>query len=305
MSLGSPVAYLLNHRGLTHSLVALPFWALLLAWLAARLWRDPRGLRPYLAVTAMGVAIHIAGDVITSYGTMVLAPLSDVRVALGTTFIIDLYFSGIILAGLAASRLWRSSRTPAIAACIVLLAYVGFQAVLRLQAFEAGLEYARAQGIEGARISVLERPLSPFNWRIIVAQGEQQRYADVNLLAATLPAPAADGAGLIARIASAYAPVSMARWIRAPRFGDTPEDRHIARQAWQQGAFSFYRRFADYPALHRIERGNPSTCVWFEDLRFKLNGRGSTPFRYGMCRKRDGPWRAFQLLAGDVRRRLD
>ena len=146
MSYASPVAYLLNHRGITHSLVALPLWALLLAWLAARLWRDPRGWRPYVAITAMGVGIHIAGDLVTSYGTMIFAPLSDARFALGTTFIIDLYFSGIILLGLVASGWWRVSRAPAVAACAALVAYVGFQAVMRHQAIEAGREYARAQG---------------------------------------------------------------------------------------------------------------------------------------------------------------
>ena len=230
MSLGSPIAFMLNHRGLTHSLVVLPIWAWLLAWLASRLWRDPRGWRPYFAVTAMGVGIHIAGDLITSYGTMIFAPLSDARFALGTTFIIDLYFSGIILAGLAASRWWRASRTPAITACAALVAYVGFQAVLRHQAVEAGREYARAQHLDKAQVSALERPVSPFNWRIVVAQGDERRYADVNLLARTMPAPATDDAGLIARLSSAFAPVSMARWIRAPLFGSSPEDiAHRAR----------------------------------------------------------------------------
>ena len=304
MSLGSPIAYLLNHRGVTHSLVVLPIWAWLLAWLAARLWRDPRGWRPYFAVTAMGVGIHIAGDLITSYGTMIFAPLSDARFALGTTFIIDLYFSGIILAGLAASRLWRASRVPAIASCVVLVAYVGFQALLRHQAVEAGREYAQAQRLAGAQVSAIERPVSPFNWRIVVAQGDQLRYADVNLLAGTMPAPAAEDAGVIARLSSAFAPVSMARWISAPRFGSSPEDVRIAREAWQQSSFSFYRWFADYPALYRIDRGNPSTCVWFEDLRFNVPGRGNGPFRYGMCREHDGPWRPFQLIADSERRKL-
>jgi inner membrane protein len=305
MSLGSPIAYLLNHRGLTHSLVALPVWALLLAWLAARLWRDPRGWRPYFGVAAMGVGIHIAGDLITSYGTMIFAPLSDARYALGTTFIIDLYFSGIIVAGLAASGLWRTARTPAIAACAMLIAYVGFQAVLRQQAIEAGREYARAQGLAGARVAALERPLSPFNWRIVVAQGDEQRYADVNLLAQSAPAPPAQDAGLYARVASAFAPVAMARWIAAPPFGASPEDIRIAREAWLAPGFSFYRWFADYPALYRIDRGNPSTCVWFEDLRFNLPGRGNVPFRYGVCREDDGPWRPYQLVSGTERLRLD
>ena len=298
MSFGSPIAYLLSHRGITHSLIMLPLWALLLAWLAARLWRDPRGWRAYLAVTAMGVGIHIAGDVITSYGTMIFAPLSDARFALGTTFIIDLYFSGIILAGLAASGLWRASRAPAVAACVALFAYVGFQAVLRQQAIDAGREYARAQGLAGARVTALERPVSPFNWRIVVTHGDEQRYADVNLLATTMPPPAAADAALTARLSAAFAPVAMARWVAAPRFGHSPEDARVARDAWQQASFSFYRWFADFPALYRIDRGNPSLCVWFEDLRFNLPGRGNIPFRYGMCREDGQPWRPHRLAAG-------
>jgi inner membrane protein len=305
MSYASPVAYLLNHRGVTHSLIMLPLWALLLAWLAARIWRDPRGWRPYFAVTAMGVAIHIAGDVITSYGTMILAPLSDARIALGTTFIIDLYFTGIIVAGLAASVVWHAARAPAIAASLMLIAYVGFQAVLRQQAIEAGREYARVQGLAGARVTALERPVSPFNWRIVVMHGDQQRYADVSLLAKTMPPPAAVDAGLIARLSSAFAPVGMARWVPAPRFGSSHEDMRLARDAWQQASFSFYRWFADFPALYRVDRGNPSTCVWFEDLRFNLPGRGNIPFRYGMCREDDGPWRPHRLVAAAERVPLD
>jgi inner membrane protein len=47
----------------------------------------------------MALGAHIVGDLITGFGTIVFAPLSDWRAALGTTFIIDLWFSGIILAG--------------------------------------------------------------------------------------------------------------------------------------------------------------------------------------------------------------
>src|SRR2546427_5039945 len=34
-----PVQYLLNHRGITHSLVLLPLWALALSWLLAKIDR--------------------------------------------------------------------------------------------------------------------------------------------------------------------------------------------------------------------------------------------------------------------------
>jgi inner membrane protein len=59
----------------------------------------------------------------------------------------------------------------------------------------------------------------------------------------------------------------------------------------------FFRWFADYPALYRIDRGNPSTCVWFQDLRFAIPGRDANIFRYGLCREEgQADWRAFRLL---------
>ena len=108
-----PVEYLLHHRGVTHSIVLLPLWALLLSWILSGILREPRGWRALYGVTALSLGAHIAGDVITSFGTIVLAPLSDWRAGIGTTFIIDLWFSGIILAGLAASALLYRSRVPA------------------------------------------------------------------------------------------------------------------------------------------------------------------------------------------------
>src|SRR3989304_1118349 len=78
----SPVAFLTGHRGVTHSILLLPVWAVLLAWIMAKIdrgkavtWRD------YLGVCALGVGVHIVGDLITSFGTMIYAPLSDARVA--------------------------------------------------------------------------------------------------------------------------------------------------------------------------------------------------------------------------------
>src|SRR5512147_2043822 len=102
-----PVEYLTSHRGVTHSLIMLPLWALPLSWLLAKILREPRGWRALYGVTALSIGLHIAGDVITSYGTMVLAPLSDWRAQIGTTFIIDLWFSGIIVVGLLGSGILR------------------------------------------------------------------------------------------------------------------------------------------------------------------------------------------------------
>jgi len=68
------------HRSITHSLLLLPVWALLLAgltrWAAQRLkWEAPS----YAALTgiyAIGIFSHILLDLVTTFGTMVWSPLA-------------------------------------------------------------------------------------------------------------------------------------------------------------------------------------------------------------------------------------
>src|SRR5688572_6953727 len=146
-----PIEYIYQHRGITHSLVMLPLWAFLLSKLAALAWRRDRPWKAYFGIIAMGIALHIAGDWITSFGTIVFAPLSDTRYGLGTTFIIDLWFTGILLAGLLACWFWRASRVPAIAGLAVLCGYVAFQGVQQQRAIEWGEQYARAAGLQQAQ----------------------------------------------------------------------------------------------------------------------------------------------------------
>ncbi|HUJ40679.1 MAG TPA: metal-dependent hydrolase [Candidatus Acidoferrales bacterium] len=89
------------HRGVTHSLVCLPVWAILFALLAAWYCRR-RGIaaprRPMLGLLfGTGIALHILFDCITSFGTMVWSPISWTRVEWDWTFIIDLSLTGVLL----------------------------------------------------------------------------------------------------------------------------------------------------------------------------------------------------------------
>jgi len=283
-----PVAYLENHRGITHSLLALPLWAFVLAWALAKILREPRGWRALYGVCALGLGLHIAGDVITSYGTMVLAPLSDWRAGIGTTFIIDLWFSGIIVAGLAASLALRRTRAPALAACVALVGYVGFQYVVKQRALEFGERWARSQGFRGAVVSAEPRPVSPFNWTVFVSDAESHRYAHVNLVRER-PLQAGPEAGFVRGLDAVYEPLASARWETRSRFGEGAIEP-VAREAWNSPAMTVYRWFAGQPAFDGITGG--SVCVWFVDLRFLTPGRGTMPFRYGACREKEGDaWR--------------
>lgn len=295
----SPLAYLYLHRGITHSIVLLPLWALAIAWVWSRLRRRPAAFRSYLLVAALAIGIHIVGDLITSFGTMVLAPLSDARFAWDTTFIIDLWLTGLLLAALAACALLRRSRVPALLGLAAVAGYVGFQAWLQQSAKELGHAYASEHRIENAIIRALPRPVSPFNWMVIVATPERYHYAFVNLRRSA-PRVASPNDGFIARLDAPHRPSAMAQWQSAPRLGEG-DARALVEEAWQHPDFAFFRWFAAYPVLSDVERSPRSVCVWFQDLRFLSPGRASWPFRYGMCREGDGPWRAFESEPGAVR----
>lgn len=288
----SPLAYLQYHRGITHSFLLLPLWAWAVAWAWSRLRRNPEGFKAYFLVSVLAIAIHILGDLITSFGTLVLSPFSDRRFDWGTTFIIDLWFSGIILAGLLGSWLMRRSRVPAVVGLLVLAGYVSFQWAQQREAVEVGESYAREQGLDDYKVVALPRPVSPFNWMVVVEQPQTYHYAFVNLRRERALQASPDD-GFLRRLDAAYVPTAAAKWERTLRFG-AGESLALAEEVWQQPDFGFFRWFAALPLVAGVEHGNPSTCIWFRDLRFLTPGRPTWPFVYGMCRAAGGEWKAYQ-----------
>src|SRR3984893_7052130 len=89
------------HRSVTHSLVCLPVFALLLAWLTRWVARWRKWYAPSFAVLAgiyaAGILSHILLDLVTSFGTMVWSPLKWSRPAWDLIFIVDFTFTGILL----------------------------------------------------------------------------------------------------------------------------------------------------------------------------------------------------------------
>lgn len=288
-----PLTYLTAHRGLTHSLLLLPLWALCLAFVFAFLFRRRYPWQSFVALSALGIAAHIAGDIITSFGTMVFAPLSDMRVALPFTFIIDLYFSGIIVIGLLGSLAWKSSRLPAATALVVLVAYIGAQGWLHYRALGIAEEYAAHHPLVEPKPYALPQPFSPFHWMVVVADASAYHITYVTLSRReTLTLDT--NASWWRRLYASYAPVDKASWTRVPRFSDESNEASLAHDAWQSPALARYRHFALLPALYRIDTRGSSHCVWFNDLRFAMAER-DMPFRYGACRDTTTEWKVYSL----------
>jgi len=299
----SELTYLRGHRGVTHSLILLPLWGVVIAWLLARFWqrggRAGAGWRSFYVVVCSAIFIHILGDLITQFGTMILSPFSDRRFGWGTSFIIDLPFTGIILAGLLASALWRSSRVPAATALVLLAGWVGVQAMGRSEAVDAARAYAAQHGIPTVRVDAAPRPASPFNWTAIVFDGERYHYAHINTRRSEPLVVTADD-NFIRRFSAPYLPVAQAKWEVRARFGDNGV-RDLAQKVWQAEDFAFYRWFAMFPLLDHAGRGpSGQACASFTDLRFMTPGREDTPFRYGLCGS-EGGWRLFERELGGLR----
>jgi membrane-bound metal-dependent hydrolase YbcI (DUF457 family) len=96
-----PMLIVTWHRSLTHSLLCLPVWTLLLSAFTLllcqwRKWSCPSFLA-LCGLWAAGILSHIFLDLVTTFGTMIWSPLAWSRPAWDILFIIDFTFTAILL----------------------------------------------------------------------------------------------------------------------------------------------------------------------------------------------------------------
>jgi membrane-bound metal-dependent hydrolase YbcI (DUF457 family) len=89
------------HRSITHSLLLLPIWSVILAAVTEAVARWRKWEAPTFSLLtglyAVGILSHIFLDLLTTYGTMIWSPLEWSRPAWDILFIIDFTFTGILL----------------------------------------------------------------------------------------------------------------------------------------------------------------------------------------------------------------
>jgi membrane-bound metal-dependent hydrolase YbcI (DUF457 family) len=108
-ALGGPVLNFVHHRGMTHSLLGGAGLALLGALLLSRLVRAHTYWRLVLW-TYLGVVLHIGMDVLTPYGTQVFWPLTARRYTADAVFILDYFYTGLMVVALLLIRMVRQQR---------------------------------------------------------------------------------------------------------------------------------------------------------------------------------------------------
>ena len=108
-ALGGPVLSFVHHRGMTHSLLGgagLALLGALLLWgffCAHAYWR-------LVLWTWLGVWLHIGMDYLTSYGTQVFWPFTARHYTADALFIIDYFYTGLMVVALLLIRMVRQQR---------------------------------------------------------------------------------------------------------------------------------------------------------------------------------------------------
>jgi inner membrane protein len=288
-----PMVFLtLWHRSITHSLVLLPLWVLLAGIMLAFVFRQYREWRYLTLLAGVALVSHILSDLITVYGTQVLAPLSTWRASIGTTFIIDPWFTLIVLAGFVAGFSNTSDRLPR-ASLALLLGYLVLQGGLKQQALSIARDHAARDAIPAVRVAAFPQPFSPFNWKVVV---EADGYYDIAYLSLSGGyADTGERKGFWDQVRDTYREPARMQWLRQNRFGAPGAEAEQVERSWNNEQLADFRRFAELPVLYRIDQDGEGSCVWFTDLRFVLPFL-TPPFRYGLCRA--GPqadWRLERL----------
>jgi inner membrane protein len=162
-----PLLHIEFHRHFTHALAFIPVGGAL----ATLPWMVARSLRPHwravLLAATLGYATHGLLDASTTYGTLLLWPFSDRRVAWTWISIVDPVFTLVLLAGVAIAWRERRGRAAAALTLVLCLTYLGVGAWQRDRASAVQRQVARARGHDPVRAAVFPGFANQIIWRSI------------------------------------------------------------------------------------------------------------------------------------------
>ncbi|MDD5384159.1 MAG: metal-dependent hydrolase [Gallionella sp.] len=168
-----PLLVLEYHRQFTHSLIFIPFGALLVTlilWPAFKAFGRPLGFRRIYLYALLGCATSGLLDACTSYGTHLLWPFTDERIAWSIVPIFDPLFSLILGAAMLAGLRWRKT-LPARIGLLLAAAYLSVGWLQHQRAEEAMRATAALRGHEAEKLTVKPTMGNLLLWRSIYRSG--------------------------------------------------------------------------------------------------------------------------------------
>jgi inner membrane protein len=280
-------SHLLYHRGLTHSLLLVPFFALFFSWVLVKV--SKRGeLWSFYKICFLVLISHVLIDLLTSYGTMILLPFSDHRYAWDLAFFVDLVFSGIVIVPWLISLFWRRrARWICRASLVVLVLYVLFLWVQHDRAIELAKCFGSSLNEEVVEVASLPQPLSPFRWANYIEAKDKVYQGYVTLLGDDSSRPGigrAEGAeessfflGRWFVMKSLYQPPAEVRYSSWEKRDGSP----WVEKALAAKGGKFYSWFARFPIAKTVDSSNGTHRVELTDVRFLVPSI-RMPFMYYM-----------------------
>lgn len=314
-----PLAIVKYHRAITHSFVALPFFAMALAaltaWYARRRGLEAPSFGMLSLIYGVGIASHILLDGMTSFGTRMWYPLSSARVAWDWLFIVDFTFASVILLPQVlawiyrdptrsrgrALRMWiafsacglffwelaRAARYPfhlwVAGAGSALLAVVIFTPAIGGRGFRVTRAAWCRAGTAAMVLYLLACGLAHhFAFRRAEAFAQRNRIAVNRIGALPIPPFLLDWGDAIRSPNGLYQAQFDLRQASAPAFRfipDSPPDAFIAR-AFARPEVRLYWQFARFPSILSFAAGSRHIVELGENRFMDNRQRSPQPFTY-------------------------
>ena len=242
VSFFGPEFSLRYHRGITHSIIAAPLFAM---FIAAVIYRFASFKKFVLlsVIVALGIYSHILFDLITSYGTVIFDPISMKRYSWNLVFILDPFITIPVVLGLILCWKWSDR---ALIISVSILTFLGIYLMSNLCVkllYEQKLRgFAAADSIAVTRSTVYPRPLAPFFWMGVIETEDAFYKLDYSILR--------------------KAPV------RLDRISKIKKNVFIDRANYLK-VTNLFKWFADYPIADYTEV-NGDHIVRYYDLRFNV-----------------------------------
>ncbi len=253
------ISQLTWHRGISHSILLTVVLTPLLGWLISRVHRRAVTVEKAALFTFLAIGSHILIDLLTVYGTQILAPFSNRQFEWNVLFIIDPLFTLPLLfflilslfPGEVRAKLFRNAIGIILATAYVIVALLfKFSAV---DSFERALE---RQDITPERLMVTSTPFNTVLWRAVAETHDGYWIGYHSLLDETAEIP----------------------------FWFVPRNDHLLRDIEDQRAIKTLRWFSE--DWFNVQQ-TPEGALYFRDLRFGDMDMGMPAHSFGMGPPRD------------------
>jgi len=167
-----PVLFLEYHRQFTHSLIFIPFGALIVSALIFPLVRKSLSFKTTYVASFLGYATHGLLDACTSYGTLLFWPFSNERITWNNISIVDPLFTipALVLLAVAVKK---NRRRFSFLAVGWIVSYLAFGLVQYERALSSGLKLAQSRGHSTERITLKPSFGNLILWKSIYQHGDR------------------------------------------------------------------------------------------------------------------------------------